>query len=476
MKNLAQNPSSVRCGISRDGRLAAWGLLALIVLLIVVPYWPGTMTPDSIGLIESTSNGQINDWHAWAALVIWRPFYQLGFGPGLFVTLTTAVITAGSYLVLRGVFARLPAAVWTAVVLLNPVSYGPLSTLGRDNWFLAGILLAAGALQRLSAGDVSRRDLWRVVLLASLVWATMARQNAIFAVVPLAATFCWTELSRRPRFVGWRSRERALRGALGAVLCGLLLAAGISLSLSLLKSALQIEQRHPEIATYVYDIKAISQLTGEIEFNERVLPHRDQGYIDSFTPYGGSAIMELPLDHAEIPGGLAANWRQVLRDHPLQWLHVRTRALLYQLAVLGKPRWVYERVVPENALGVAYAHPRLQKLADGYTSSMSDLDNNGTLLHRSWLYLLALLPALLVIARTRLLLTPRRIAYLGSGLAVLTLQVGLFLAAPSVDMRYERMARTLSMLLVIVAFALWHRSKWVRRPAENNSAQVLPKT
>lgn len=452
----------------------AYALLGLIVLAIALPFWPGWMTPDTFSMFEQMTTGRYSDWGAWSLLKLWAPFYRAGIGPGIVLLVTLSVIVVGVYLSFRGLFARIGAALATALVLLNPIVYGSLATINRDNWLVAGAMLASGSLVRLTNRQLAHRTLWRVAFMLGLALALMARQNAPVAMLPLAIGFFWIEALTRERRQAGASGSLKIKQILVVGAKGLAVTVAIVVVLFGLRPLAGVKSAHPETPLLAYDLLGISQMTGQIEFSKRTFPRQDMAYISSYTPYGrwtmvdGSYGIGIPIPEWQYRS-LRRDWMRAIQSHPFEYFKVRTRALMYQTGVLGTPQLVYYNQIDPNNFGLKFRNPRLKGWADRYASSLSRPDRNGIAVHRDWIYLVLLAFAAWAILKSSIIDPRLRAAYLANGLTSYATQVGLFFSTLAVELRFERQARISAMIVIVVGFTLWHRAKYEKRQVQKSS-------
>lgn len=416
------------------------------------------MSNDTFATFYAMKFGPIVDTQAWLLETIWKPFFNAGFGPGYVLTLTLMGIAFGAYLCMRGVFGRVAAALWAAVAMLNPITYGPINAISRDNWFLAFVLLAAGSLVRLSRGDLKHRNIWRAFAVLMMFFACAARQNGVFAVLPLAIGFFWVEAIPTVEF-GRPSKAAFMRVAIISAK-GTLLAFAIFLSLFAGQRALSIEKTHPEIFLYVYDLAGVTQMTGEMQFSKTSFPAQNMDLINSTTIYGRRGLMFVHPDRIAYPMGdeqyqaIKSDWQEMIRNHPLIYAKYRMLALAHQLGIRGEQIWVYHPQIDANELGMAFVFPELQRKATRYAGVLADEANNGSFIYRAWIYLLGALIAMVVIFRSRFMDSRQKAAQIAHGMTAFTMQIGLLMATLEVEIRYERQPRASAIVLMVIGGAL----------------------
>ena len=130
---------------SRRQRLAAVFVLLAAASAHSVVVWPGRMSSDTLTQISLVRAGTYTDWHASLLLVLWRPFWLLGVGPGWVTWASTVTFLFGLYALLRGVWPRALSVVVALAICAFPPVLGHIGYLGRDLWYTALFLVAAAA-------------------------------------------------------------------------------------------------------------------------------------------------------------------------------------------------------------------------------------------------------------------------------------------------------------------------------------------
>lgn len=453
----------------KPGRVPAAAVLTLTAALIWACFTPGHMGVDTLGEVAEVASGDFTNRHAPLLHALWRPFYELGAGPGVILFLQIATFLTGGYLVLRVALKRLPAAVVTAAIALSPPVLGMLGSLTRDTWFTALLLLSYGLVAWAANRGVLRRVGWLIVL-ALVVWVTLAsRQNAAPALVPLAAVIAYGlvrgESPVRRRLVDWASRRKLLAATVlgtAAVVCLM----GTQL---LAAKAIGVRDVNPEQYLYVYDLAAASEREHENLFPADVLPSQDLAVVEDnwrvdsmvFLVFGAPPPIAAPLEPRAM-ASLRDAWWQELSSDPLGYLETRTQLFSHLISIADKPIAVFLPDIEANDFGFEIWFPAANDVAIDYlsafTSDYSDFFVNrfdGGPLHLVWIYLLIAAACVFVLLRRGR--SPAEVTVGALALSAFTVQVGLYFGVMGTEYRFEFPAVAAALFALPVAIAVWRR-------------------
>ena len=134
-------------------RLTVAAVLALAAAVVFACFAPGRLNPDTVFQINEVGSGEFTNQHAAVLQALWKPFYDLGAGPGAVLLAQILTFLAGGYLVLRVAFGRIPSALGVAAIAFFPPVFLMLGTVMRDTWFTALLVLTAGLAARAVAAE-----------------------------------------------------------------------------------------------------------------------------------------------------------------------------------------------------------------------------------------------------------------------------------------------------------------------------------
>ena len=427
-------------------RAAAAAVLLVPVVLVAASFWPGHMSGDTLAQIDQVISGDYTNQHAPILMAIWHPFYELGFGPGWVLTLQLLTLMAACYLILRAAFEPLGAAIVATLIALSPPVFGMLGYLSRDVWFTALLLLAFGLVVRASQRAGRERLVWLGLAVAASWLCLAARQNAAPAIV-LALVMgvgVWMATRSRPAAEPGDGRRRGrLRGVVVAVVAGFALTVGLMGTQVATTAAIGVRDVNPEQYLFLYDVLAVSHEEQENLFPRDVMPQRGTQVIDTYwnvdavNPliFSPDPPVKTPLSDPQVES-LTDEWRDLLTEHPLDYLDERLDLWIRQLAITRKANFIYHPVVDPNSFGFVVRFPELNKEAKEYVESFAVVPTlDGGIVHAVWIYMLLCLAAAVVFLRRGR--SPALVCIGALGLSSLTFQVGLFLGAMGTQYRFQ---------------------------------------
>ena len=441
---------------------------------ITACFAPGRMNFDLLFQLNEIRNSDFTNQHAPVLEAIWKPFYDLGAGPGAVVFVQAITFLGGGYLVLRAAFRRIPSALALAAISFYPPVFLMLGTLIRDTWFTSALVLTVGLAIRVVQAEPRHRLAWAIAT-AGAVWLTLAaRQNAASALAPICILLVYLLLP------AIRSTWRRVAAATATVVVGLAAMVG---SQFLVIAAIDARDVNPEQYLYIYDVGAASIREGENLFPPDVMPRRDFGLlettftVDNVVPlvFGEEALVRTPLNEDQL-ASLREAWTTQLTSDPLGYLESRTDLFADQLSIGAEPVLVAPE---ETAFGFTHWFPAAHDVAGDYLDLFTRADQDffipqlfGGVLYTIWPYLLATIGAAIVLLRRGM---PGPLLLVGAlALSALTLQVGLFLGAMGVAYRFEFPVVVAALLTVPVAIAVLRRRGMAPAPVVTEPAQPEP--
>jgi hypothetical protein len=452
---------------ANSDRLIAAAVLLAIAAIVVVSFAPGRMNVDTLYQINEIVHGDFTNQHAPVLEALWKPFYDLGIGPGGVLVGQVLAFLAGGYLILRAALRRIPAAVIVAAIALFPPVFLMLGTLMRDTWFTALLVLMTGLAIR-AVGSAPRYRVAWVVATIVVAWLTLAaRQNAAPAVAPIGIVLAYVLLGEA------RSSWRRLALATGFAV---VMIAGMVASQALIVRAIEARDINPEQYLYVYDVGAASVREGEILFPPDVMPRRDYDLLEeSFTVdnvipliFGEEALVATPLADGAFES-LRDAWTEQLTGDPLGYLGSRFDLFAQQLSIGYEPVLVAPE---ETSFGYAHWVPDANEAANSYLDAFTRSEQDffvkklwGDPLFAVWVYLLLSIATCAVLLRRGM---PPALLIAGAlALSSVTLQIGLFFGAMGVAYRFEFSVVAAALLTLPLAVVAIGRRRGVEIPFQD---------
>lgn len=369
---------------ARDALVTSWmplAGLAVVMLLVVVPSWPGRINADTYSMLQEIENGRLTDWHSPILMWLFTPFYEFGLGVGALFLGQVLLIYTSLYLVVSTYGrSRRWATLVTAAICLHPVTYGLLTAVIRDTWFLAFFMAALAVVSLRRWNPLVHLGL--VFLLVYLMYG--ARQNAL-AVAPL---FFFVELRALP----WRPSRALGAGwrALGAVGLSAAVAVLVAGSLHLIDVS-RIRPAEPQVSDLIrLSMRSGDQLLPDVANPNAVTVER---MLEIASPYtverllfgcGFDCIAQWQTD--EQMDAVRSAWWDALRDDPLEYVAMRWQLFSRQIGLSGNTRNPFLPADIYDPFGIHPAFPRLANRATDYQLTFNQgLEwSQAGAIHRTW--------------------------------------------------------------------------------------------
>jgi hypothetical protein len=388
------------------------------VILAMIAYFPGYMSPDSIWQLAQGRSRIFDDTHPPLMALIWGALDKLWRGPAPMVLLQNVLFWGG----LAGF------SVWLtpqrAPIVMGLIGYWPpvfalLGTVWKDVQ-MGAALMSALALILLTdkvIGSHARR-IMALSAYAALIYATAMRHNGVLAAFPLLVLL----VARTPSLTGSRPRSRIAALCAAAVVMVLLVGAT--------NQALTARHSYLWQQSMVYDLAAISLADGRDEFPPSLWqgkPPISQERLSELYDPGESGALYFPLKpgrHFEFVSSergepmpdplkeLPRAWATAIFRHPIAFARHRWRLTRNLLGIGTEYVCIaYWEGITENDLGVTLHQSAMNR---GVMAALRFLRN--TVLFRGWVYVLVLLSLSVVAMLRRGDLMPVSLAVGASGL------------------------------------------------------------
>jgi hypothetical protein len=389
-KTIADQLLASMCWVWRRWR---WFVgLGAVLLLVAGPTFPGRANNDTIAMVREMDAGSYSDWWSPILMMIWRPFYEIGFGIGFIQlgTIITMFVALGA--LVRPLFFRQWSAIAASVALcLFPTTYSMLLNVIRDTWFTAAVVASLAVIFRTRSPSPIHGSLLLVGFLAIVA----ARQNGVIVVIVLAfaAAAHWRILRI--------DRSAAARLTLWA---GLSVAVGATYlaGAQLVARAADVMPTGPETATFYVDLDDMSTRVGEVlvpdAFVRQQLTLEDLAEQRNYTADNIKDRVLLRLPAEDRPAAADA-WREAIVEHPKVYLQSRWQMFTRQIGWSGPP---LESHYPTDVSAHVFPpqSPRLSAVATNYLEMFDGGDwQRGGFLHRPWIYIIIAAAAALRFAR-----------------------------------------------------------------------------
>ncbi len=362
-------------------RHAHWAAGLIGFTLIILCFYPGQMSADSLDHLRQARAGIYTDWHSPVMSWWWGCIDRIVPGPFGLLVFHNLLFWSGLAGLLGARFTPVWAAILTLALGLAPCCVGLLGTIWSDVGMGAAMLLAVALIDRFS-----RTRSWPLLSGAALLllYACAVRKNAAAAVLPVAiwaATIATDRGRTASRF--WR---------FGPAAVGIFVAITMFLATQLINQTLAGPQATLQSQQlFLHDLAAIS-----LSRHENVLP----AYLQSGpTPvtldllqklytsksvepliFGDEPKVPLTSDYA-IYIELRRRWMQEITRHPSAYLRHRTAVMAAMLGLVPDVVYPYHWGINPNEFGYQMNQGRLLHVAMSGLASIK-----GTLFFRGWFF------------------------------------------------------------------------------------------
>jgi hypothetical protein len=448
-----------------DRRVVAYPVLFAALAVAIIGFWPGYFNADTTGQIFQLKTFDFTDWHSPLLMAAWRPWYDLGFGPGWLLGFTIVVVGGATYVVYRLGLSRLPAALAAGATVLYAPDLGMLGLLGRDAWFLGAILGCWACLVQAIRPPGRARTAWLAAAWLLALAMVAARQNAVVCLPVVAGAMVW--LARRDRVP---SSPRTRRDLLLRVGAGALVIASVVGALRVAYWGLDVQAAHAEQGPMLYDLFQLSERGHEVLLSPSYYPAQDRTALEQAVrplQYDSTLhqLLEQPgaLWYPVAPaaiGDLHHDWFRAVRDHPGRWLSVRFQLYGRLLGITGPTWWVYHPLAVDNPPDSRPSFEGPTKWTWEYLDLFTaDPNPTGGPLHRVWVYLLVTAVAVWRLFRGPADPSRRLLALLG--VASLIYAAGWFVGAMDNQFRFMYP----NVVMGVVVAVAWAGLNWRDRRA-----------
>jgi hypothetical protein len=471
-----------RWSLDRTLTVGIW----LSVALLLLTFYPGSMSIDSYTQLLQARSGHFGDWHPPFMAWLWRRLDAVVAGPLLML-----VAQIGLLLVALQVFARAALdcgtrgrRLFVLLTLWIPPISGIIGVVWKDVWMSCLLLLGFGCVLSIRhRPDARTRYAKFLAGTCALLGALLFRHNAVFAALPVLVYGAWELLG-----TGGTLRRGAL--ALGAGIIAALVLLGATTAVN---SALTTQREHPVQSLLLFDVAGIAVLTDHALFDPvahripRIVRDQDSvaiaalrsGYYPStWTPlvFVPDSPLAIAVSDEEVDE-LKSLWRNAIIGAPTAYLAHRESVFreligahagpLFAPVYFGIPTSSPDHAVVKEAFeiepGKAAAVQRL--LRNGFAFSATFV------IYRPWFWL-GLNVVLIGIATV---VSVRPAALVAVGMSGLLYELAFFFIAPSADYRYSHwlVLSTWVLLAALVAGALPKRRRNRASPQAAQNTQSL---
>jgi hypothetical protein len=371
-----------------------WIIALACCSAVVLTYYPGFMTSDSVSQLWQARHTAYADWYPPTIAFVWRGLDRLVPGPICMMLLQNLLFWPGLVLSMRARYRPAAAATAVAAVGTFPPVFSWLGTVMSDVLMGAALTLAVGLLLD-ARRRRSRASLAGAVLAMAI--ATAFRHNAIAAVLPLAflATATAADLTGCRLSVGGVT-------ATGVALAVALFAASVGVNTKLTRI-----HQFPSQAVMLHDVTGLSLATGENLLPPYVQAHPvgaslselaaryDPDFVDPLI-WNDKPLPPLAHNKAQY-AEMRTAWLAAIRRHPGEYAARRASLAASLLGLGARESYMpfFWGIHPNDMLPPyreTLLTPAVMRIMNGLRA---------TILFRGWAYLIILVAVVLIAARRR---------------------------------------------------------------------------
>ena len=327
----------------------------VVAAIIVIMYYPGVMSNDSIASLKQARTFAFTSWHPPIMALIWSVLDRLVEGPALMLVAQAILYAVASSKLCVEAFPTLMERLSPPLVVLLFSLFPPVLALNgmiwKDVWMSSLLLLALAYLFRMASntGRKSQPRSFAIVVLACLL-ATAFRHNAIAATAGLLAGAC---------YFAWPHRRVMLR-LLASCAAGVLLAVALLLLVSTV-TRLIAKPAHVMTPILLHDIAGIIVKSDEPAVAARYalslapgLSHKPKRFVReikrTYTPAAAGPILRTSrrpgapfainvYDLHHDAASVKRAWKGMVKRYPGAYLRHRSFAFACLLQLCGADGW-----------------------------------------------------------------------------------------------------------------------------------------
>jgi hypothetical protein len=440
-------------GLAWSVILCIIGLIAMLVSFYI--FFPGFLSPDSIGQYAQALSGHYSDWHPALMAIIWRflikvtgtmssmLFLQLGM-------LWTSITLLGLY-IHRITKSKLYSLI-PLLVGICPFVFSISGVIWKDVQLSFSLLLATSLLLFFNyLKPTKQRLVVAIIAVLLIIYAANIRHNVFIAVVPLIV------------MIGIFLRLSWKRNLLFSVIVlGLLIGTGY-----LLNAVFDVQKSNVQAAVMVDDIKELNTSSdinnshlsafAKSYFNGIIAKCNERGYKTNALfgcGVGSDFTILVQNDYSDVK----TLWLKTIKKHPWSYLSFRLKTFERFIA----PQAVYiipHPFVVENNFGLTTANQLPADLTDEYLK-ISERDFGFGFKAYFWMAFNVVLLIIAVLRYKILKLAKYSIAILSSGLIYILLYLP---TAISHDYRYYYWLILSTFVGAVIILSDYYQSKHLKK-------------
>lgn len=378
-----ENIASIKNSLSKfyiQSALVAAGILALLVIV----FYPGYMSPDSISHLEqATGVSHLTDWHPPVMTRLWGFLIRVTGHISSMLIFQLMLLVAAMFTLSILVYRHTRNRAWalsTYMILLLPNIVNIAGVIWKDVQMAFGLTLAVILIWFVisSKKSLGRVAVYGIVGLALLLilYAGMLRHNALFAVLPILFVLPSLLIKRPPVWSG-----------LASVIIGLVVTIGATAVIN--QSS---EKTHPITAVQLDDIVHVANFDREQHGRWSMYKKVHDTCRDKTKDIMNSYIICTTASQREAlkneHQGVFNDWLSTIIRHPIKYVSYRLATFSIFLFPQPERMYIFQPGIEQNQVGAAvkneYAISGLAAYVKGGAQA------NIPLIFQPWLYLAVL--------------------------------------------------------------------------------------
>lgn len=378
-----ENIASIKNSLSKfhiQSALVAAGILALLVII----FYPGYMSPDSISHLEqATGVTHLTDWHPPVMTRLWGLLIGVTGHISSMLIFQLVLLVAAMFMLSILVYRHTRNRAWALsvyVIVLLPNIMNIAGVIWKDvqmafSLTLAILLIWFIITSKKSLGRIAMCGIVGLALLL-ILYAGILRHNALFAVLPILFVLP-SLLTKRPHV--W--------SGLASVIIGLVVTIGATIVINQ-----PSEKTHPITAVQLDDIVHVANLDGEHHGRWSMYKKIHGTCRDKTKDIMNSYIICTTASQREAlkneHQGVFNDWLSTIIRHPIRYASYRLATFSIFLFPQPERMYIFQPGIEQNQVGAAvkneYAISGLAAYVKGGAQA------NIPLIFQPWLYLAVL--------------------------------------------------------------------------------------
>ena len=378
-----ENIASIKNSLSKfhiQSALVAAGILALLVII----FYPGYMSPDSISHLEqATGVTHLTDWHPPVMTRLWGLLIGVTGHISSMLIFQLVLLVAAMFMLSILVYRHTRNRAWALsvyVIVLLPNIMNIAGVIWKDAQMAFSLTLAVLLIWFIvsSKKPLGRVATYGIVGLALLliIYAGMLRYNALFAVLPILCVLPSLLIKRPPVWSG-----------LACIAAGLVVAIGVTIVINQ-----PSEKTHPITAVQLDDIVHVANLDGEHHGRWSMYKKIHDTCRDKTKDIMNSYIICTTASQREAlkneHQGVFNDWLSTIIRHPIKY--VSYRLATFSIFIFPQPErmYIFQPGIEQNQVGAAVKNEYATSGLVAYVKGGAQA--NIPLIFQPWLYLAVL--------------------------------------------------------------------------------------